>query len=162
MEESRMHSKHLLRAIALIFIALIGGLFLRGFLIPKSFGQYGFYRGDNVEQQRNLPIMHGERASCQPCHEAEFAKVMEAKHKNVQCENCHAPLANHISEGKKIAPMPKDRKATLCIRCHERLAARPKDHPQVEILKHVEEMGEKFSPEICLNCHSPHSPKEGL
>lgn len=157
-----MHSKHLIRAFGLLFFFFIGFLVVRAFMIPPSFGDYGHFRGDDVQSQRNKPVHHGGRESCKPCHEEVFNKVMAASHVKVQCENCHAPVTDHAIADEKIKDMPKDRTAVLCIRCHEYLAARPKTQPQVKILGHLKEMDEQFSPEVCVSCHNPHAPKEDL
>ena len=157
-----MHNKHLLRAVLLLFLGLTGFFSLRGFLIPESFNQYGHYRADNLREQQNHQVVHGGRESCLPCHREECEKVQSAVHRKVQCENCHTPLVDHVKEGKKIAKMSQDRGATLCIRCHEKLVARPKDFPQVDILGHLASMDESFSREICVSCHMPHAPDEDL
>lgn len=153
-----VHSKHVIRAFLLLALALIGSLGARALLIPSSFGAHGHFRADNVKEQMDHPVAHGGRESCAKCHAEQHKLVMEHEHKVVNCENCHAPLAVHARGDKKIAAMPKDRKATLCVRCHERLAARPKTHPQVDVLEHLKEVGETFHPEVCVDCHNPHSP----
>lgn len=152
------HSKHVVRAFLLLFVGLLGFLVVRAELVPSSFGRYGHYRADNVMEQRDHPVMHGGRESCAKCHAEQYKTVMGSPHKVVNCEDCHAPLALHVKDGKRSAPMPRDRKATLCLRCHERLAARPKKHPQIDVLQHLKDVGEKFQPEVCVDCHSPHSP----
>lgn len=155
---TQTHSKHVIRAFLLLGMGFLGFLVVRAFMIPPSYGAYGHYRGDNVMEQRDHPVINGGRESCQKCHVEQYKTVMEHEHKKVNCENCHAPVALHARADKKVADMPKDRKATLCMRCHERLAARPKSHPQVDVMKHLKDVGEQWSPEVCVDCHDPHSP----
>jgi cytochrome c553 len=94
------------------------------------------------------------------------------------CEVCHTgPAGNHPSK----EPMPlsiEDRVTTithkhtlhpadvpgrnlmltaqdmrnLCLNCHEKMAARPKNQPQIAIESHS-------GTELCTACHNPHSPR---
>jgi len=40
---------HLKRAFTLLAIAIIGFIIIRSFVVPESFGQYGWYRGDAIK-----------------------------------------------------------------------------------------------------------------
>ena len=44
------HTKHYWRAAFLIIGGMIAFLSVRALLIPDSFGKFGNYRGDNVEE----------------------------------------------------------------------------------------------------------------
>ena len=39
-------------------------------VVPESFGQYGWYRGDSVNELRNLPVNYAGSTSCggENCH----------------------------------------------------------------------------------------------
>jgi cytochrome c553 len=95
------------------------------------------------------------------------------------CEVCHTgPAGNHPSRdpmplsiedrvttithlehkvhpanvpGRKLLLDPKDMRG-LCLNCHEKLEARPKEQKQIEVANHSGE-------ELCTKCHNPHSPK---
>ena len=156
------HSKHLFRAV----IVIIGALFVifssRLLLMPKSFGEFGWYRGDNIAEQMNHPVKHGGGKSCQPCHGSEFEQHSEAGHAAVPCESCHAALATHVTGKAKTADMKIERTYKLCARCHQKLEARPKNFPQVQLDAHLEDQGETLEGDVCLNCHQPHAPLEDL
>jgi cytochrome c553 len=95
------------------------------------------------------------------------------------CEVCHAgPAGNHPSKeamplsiedrvttithrehkvhpanvpGRKMLLSPEDMRS-VCLDCHDKLEARPKEQRQVAVESH----GGK---EICITCHNPHSPR---
>ncbi len=157
-----MKAKHFYRALCILLVGLVSFFIVRALLIPKSFGEFGHYNAADLAVQRDRPVRHGGRASCAPCHKEEFEKVTKGVHKKVECENCHAPVVEHASNKKKTANMPTDKSATLCLRCHEQLAARPRKFPQIVLAAHLDEMEEEMSNEVCVQCHVPHAPKEDL
>lgn len=156
------HSKHIWRAMILLFTLFASFLLLRHRMIPASWGLYGNFRADDVMSQMSKPVLHGGAAGCSPCHEDNAENLAKGKHAAVSCEACHGPLAAHASGGAKTGRMEVNRSAALCGRCHEALAARPKDFPQVDMREHAESMGGKPGEQACISCHSPHSPAEGL
>jgi len=44
---------HLKRVIFILIVVIIGFLFAQSLIVPESFGQYGWYRGDSVAELRN-------------------------------------------------------------------------------------------------------------
>jgi cytochrome c553 len=94
------------------------------------------------------------------------------------CEVCHTgPAGNHPSKeamplsiedrvttithkhidhpadapGRKLLLSPDDMRS-VCLNCHEKLEARPKEQRQIEVDSHS---GKEF----CTKCHNPHSPR---
>lgn len=95
------------------------------------------------------------------------------------CEVCHTgPAGNHPSKdpmplsiedrittithgdrkvhpanvpGRKLMLTPEEMRG-LCLNCHEKLEARPKEQKQIEVASHS-------GKEVCTACHNPHSPK---
>ena len=51
------------------------------------------------------------------------------------------------------AEMPVRRSHALCALCHERLAARPKEFPQVVLSDHVADGGAEMTESVCSECH---------
>ncbi len=158
------HNRHYLRALLL----LLGGgallLLIRGFLIPKSFNEYGFYRGDNVEEQMNKPTRFAAKEACAACHEDIWKKHQKGSHAKVQCQNCHAPLSVHVNleTGDFVDKMPINKSSKLCLRCHLQLPSRPKTQPQIDVETHISRTAPTAPPrsdEVCLTCHTPHDPK---
>jgi len=144
-------SGHLIRPALVLLAGVVAFLILRAAVVPKSFGQYGHYRGDALGMIAARPISYAGRAQCAMCHEQE-AKVHDAgKHAGVGCETCHGPQAKHVeAEGGNKPALPDV--ANLCRRCHEKDAAKPKGFPQVDTVAHSQGM-------LCDSCHQPHSPR---
>ena len=151
------HARHVFRIVVLVAVILAVVLLARGFLVPKTYGLYGRFRGANVAEQMNLrtPLYAGA-AACGDCHSDQAAKRSAGAHKNVNCEVCHAALGAHVkADGTVVAP-PVDRSFTLCARCHRKVVGRPARFPQVDLDQHVNAPVEG---KVCLQCHDPHSPK---
>ncbi len=162
-EHPLKHTKHIFRVVLALVFAIVALLLGRGFFVPKTWAAYGWYRGANVEEQMAHPVMHGGDQSCVSCHEAKdhqskLEQHDKGKHANVRCEVCHAPVATHAKDGKRIAPMAVQKTRDLCLLCHRQLEARPKDFPQIQPQQHVEKMGGTWSETVCFDCHDPHDP----
>lgn len=156
------HARHVFRALLVLLVVVVAVSLGRGFLKPKSYGQFGSYRGENVGEQMSVrPPRHGGAASCSECHAAQAEKRAAGRHQDVSCEICHGPLAVHVVAGKQVAPMPKDPSFALCARCHRKILGRPEKFPQVALEQHVRDMGGAVpvGGRVCLDCHDPHSPK---
>jgi len=160
------HSKHIWRAVIILVAGVaftVGG---RHFLVPASFGQLGHFRADSIGEYMAKPVMHGNDASCGKCHPDQFAAHEQGKHKAVRCENCHGPLALHADSDKKIADAKVMASADLCALCHQKLDARPKTFPQIDLKAHMNELLAKeglpprdtVPAKICFTCHDPHDP----
>ena len=153
---------HIIRII-LILIAVVGvGVVVRAMVMPKSFGEFGHYRGDAVEDEINRPIRNGTNASCLVCHPYIRKMHMEGVHKTVSCEFCHGPMADHVKDGKVIAHLPKKEGKeikTLCMRCHNQIIrARPKESiKMISMPRHLEEKHVRTD-HNCNQCHNVHAP----
>lgn len=152
------HTKHIFRVLLLLAAVMVLLTLGRSFFVPESWARYGWYRGDNVAEQRAKPVRHGGDDACAECHDGESAAHAGGKHAQVRCEVCHAPVAVHVTDGDRTAEMPKDPSVELCGRCHRRLDARPASFPQVQPRQHVEEQGGTFAGQVCVECHPPHAP----
>jgi len=140
--------------------------------VPDSFGKYGYYRGDNLQEQMNIRVpKHGTGyASCKFCHEDKVNIIIKTPHKVITCETCHAPLRVHVkydslknflknpSNYKKTAAMPIFSAQELCVKCHDFQPAKPAGFKTVVVRDHLKEMGEEPSPNVCIDCHDPHDP----
>lgn len=141
---------HLFRFALLFVVGFVIFLVVRHFVVPKSFGEYGHYRGAAIAEIAARPIHFAGHQTCEACHADVLEIKKKGKHSNVHCEACHGPLANHASDPSSVDP-PKLETATLCIRCHAASAARPKAFPQVEADQHSGGLA-------CETCHQPHNP----
>lgn len=151
------HHRHLVRAGALVAVALCAFFIIRAFLVPKSFGAFGHFRGDNLAEQAALPVTYGPPDSCAECHGDVFKAKMEGRHATVPCQTCHGPLSQHVTENG-VSPMPIARSFTLCLRCHQEVEGRPKSFPKINMADHLSQLGKEESEAICLTCHHPHHP----
>lgn len=144
---------HLLRLLALLLAGAALFALVRQQLVPDGFGKYGHYRAGALDDARSRPIVHGGRETCLTCHDDEAKVLLAGKHGPVGCESCHGAAARHAEDPGASKPALPDT-ATLCARCHEQNAARPKTFPQVESKEHS-------GGEACKSCHEPHGPKVG-
>ncbi len=146
---------HLLRFAALFVIAFLAFLVIRHFVVPKSFGEYGHYRGAAIAEIAARPVHFAGHQTCETCHADILATKSAGKHANVNCEACHGPLEKHVNamtvDGAPPFSPPKLDTAVLCIRCHAASAAKPKGFPQVDADQHAGGVP-------CETCHQPHSP----
>jgi hypothetical protein len=140
---------HLFRIAALFLIGIASFLGVRGFLVPKSFGQYGHYRGNALKEMAAREVHYAGHQACETCHTDVVDKKRTGKHANVNCEACHGPLAKHADDPSE-APAKLDT-AVLCAKCHEANAAKPKNFPQVATADHSSGLP-------CDTCHQPHTP----
>ncbi|EKD37665.1 MAG: cytochrome c family protein [uncultured bacterium] len=132
-------------------------LVARVFVVPKDFGiqdrgyMYGFHRLGNEQEWQNFPAKYQSNASCNDCHEEEFAANQLARHKMIPCENCHGAALGHPENPEKLAI---DRSRELCIRCHAGLFTPTSARsaiPGIDAAAHNPEM-------VCSECHNPHNP----
>jgi cytochrome c553 len=141
-----------LTRLLLLTVVIVAAYFTaRHFLVPPSFGQYGWYRADFLKEAAALPTTYASAAACAECHDKVVAKFAKSKHKAVACEACHGAQGAHAED-----PASKPAKITdglFCARCHAANPARPEKFPQVNIAEH--NAGTK-----CVECHSPHHPTE--
>jgi uncharacterized CHY-type Zn-finger protein len=143
-------AEHLIRLAGAFVIGFAIFLLLRAYFVPKSFGEYGHYRGNALAELSHKPISYAGHQACEDCH-ADVLQVKKAgKHAGVNCEACHGPLAKHAEDPASVVPQLPDT-AVLCARCHEENVAKPKTFPQVVSKQHS-------GGEVCKSCHVPHSP----
>ena len=167
------HTKHLWRAVLILVFVIVGYLLGRGFLVPASFGQYGYYRGDNLKEQMDIRVPnHGNGPeACAYCHEDKVEVVAETPHNVINCETCHGPLRTHVKYDSIEAflkdPGSFDRThemeihsaQELCIKCHDYQLAKPKGYTTIVVVEHLEERDMELGPDVCFECHDPHDPE---
>ena len=141
---------HLFRLAAVFLVGFVLFLILRGFLVPRSFGQFGHYRGNAIAEIAARPVSYAGHQTCEVCHTDVLEVKSKGVHKGVACESCHGPLAKHADDPASVQPAKLDT-AVLCVRCHEANLAKPKSFPQVVSADHS-------GGAACNTCHHPHSP----
>jgi hypothetical protein len=143
--------EHLIRLAVVMVIALVAFVLLRAAVVPRSFGEYGHYRGAAIAEAAARPISYAGRGVCESCHTDVADQKKLGKHAPLACETCHGPLARHADDPSSVTP-PKLDTAVVCARCHEANSAKPKDFPQVVTADHSGGIA-------CDTCHQPHTPK---
>lgn len=106
---------------------MAGFLLVRSLLIPESFGKYGYYRGDSVAEQRELPLVHLGSAFCKDCHGVQYGEWQGDKHLSVNCEVCHGHWEIHNGRVKTMTAIKND---DACLICHQKLTGRPENFPR--------------------------------
>ncbi len=141
---------HLVRVALVFAVALVAFLVFRSVMVPRSFGQYGHYRGNAIKEAAARPIVYAGRDACADCHADILKTKASGKHAKLGCEACHGALAKHAADPSALKPVLPDT-AKLCVRCHEANAAKPVGFPQVNAQEHS-------GGAACGGCHNPHSP----
>jgi hypothetical protein len=146
-------AEHLLRVALVFLVAIIAFVLVRGILVPRSFGEFGHYRGNAITEIAAKPVVFAGHQACETCHSDVVGVKNQGKHAGVNCEACHGALAKHAEDPSTVEP-PKLDTAVLCVRCHEMNGARPKGFPQIVAKDHSAGLP-------CETCHQPHSPMIG-
>ncbi len=141
-----------LKRLAVAFAIFISGfLLLRHFLVPESFGQYGFYRGASLEEIAQIPVKYAGQKACLDCHQDIDNLKQEDVHSEISCETCHGPGQKH-SENGDITLLEKPVSRESCGICHSKNTAKRKEAIfQVDLKEHN-------TPKKCIECHNPHQP----
>jgi hypothetical protein len=134
----------------------------RQIFIPKSFGQYGHWRGDALMDIAARQPQYAGQKSCEECHSDEFKKILKFEHKTVSCESCHGVSRAHGDDPDHVNPIKltdhktirREQADAFCLRCHNFDPGRPAWLKQIEISKHY------AGKERCVECHMPHQPNE--
>ncbi|SPE54517.1 conserved exported hypothetical protein [Verrucomicrobia bacterium] len=134
----------------LLTLGIVGSyLVARAMLTPPSFHEYGWYRGEALEElSARTPVFAGKKA-CEECHSDILQKLGQFEHKTLSCEACHGVSREH-ADNNDILPVKLT--GSHCLRCHEANPSRPKWFKQIVVREHY--TGK------CSECHVPHAPNQ--
>ncbi|MGB8115354.1 MAG: hypothetical protein WCF22_16350, partial [Candidatus Sulfotelmatobacter sp.] len=90
--------EHLIRLAVVFAIGLVAFLILRAAVVPRSFGQYGHYRGAAIREIASRPVALAGHETCEACHSDVADQKKLSKHVVVACEACHGALARHADD----------------------------------------------------------------
>lgn len=141
---------HLVRPATVLIAGLGAFLLIRAAVIPPEFGKYGHFRPAALAAIRAHPMAYAGQGACIACHDDEAKARAAGKHAGVACEACHGPLSQHAGDPSAVKPQLPDA-VSLCRRCHEKDAAKPRFFPQVVTAEHS-------GGSACTSCHQPHNP----
>ena len=154
---------HIIRFTILVVVVIIGFLIMRAYLVPDSFGVHGsytyaYYRADSEREQAALPLIYQGAQHCSSCHAPHRTLLDRGAHAMLDCESCHGNFKAHNNNTKERMAVTDP--VSTCMLCHERLAARPADFPQIDsFAEHVAEQGDRLRQDTtCTTCHIPHAP----
>jgi hypothetical protein len=132
-----------------VFISLF--LVLRHFLVPDTFGEYGFYRGASLTDNAKPEIHYSGQLACFECHQDIEDLKKQDVHSELHCETCHGPGQKHVLSGV-AEDILKPSEREFCGLCHSMNAAKQKSAVfQIDLSKH--NVGKN-----CIECHNPHQP----
>ena len=133
-----------------LFVAVFLGI--RAFLVPASFGKYGHYRANAINEIAAKPARYAGKKACSECHPAEAKKLESDLHSDLTCEVCHGPGDKHIASTGTPGLLIKPGTREFCGMCHQKNTARKKENVnQVKIREH------HLEKKICIECHNPHA-----
>lgn len=122
-------------------------------LKPDSFGKYGHYRANSIEDNKISTFYYKGEEKCTSCHQDIYDLKYSDLHSEVSCESCHSPKIDADTECKVLPPIIKGSNE-FCGQCHAYNKGRVKKGvPQLEFKDH--EIGKN-----CIDCHNPHAPWE--
>ena len=154
----------LFAVIGLVVIVLI----FRVFYVPKDFGvhergyMYGWYREGNVaEWKTSVKVKYQGKEYCSGCHPDKVETINKTPHAIIQCENCHGPANDAVSEhpSDQRPKLTIDKTRAHCLRCHTKLAYPTSGRANIRGID-----PDQHNPDVeCVMCHNPHKPSlEGL
>ncbi|MGP8253391.1 MAG: multiheme c-type cytochrome [Terracidiphilus sp.] len=146
---------HLFRFLGLFVIAFLLFWVIRGYVVPKSFGEYGHYRGAAITDIAAHPVKFAGHQACEQCHTDIADTKTKGAHAHVNCEACHGALFQRL-------PAPAQPKGNL----YERLVALivPPAPPDVPLLLHADDPAsvtpvKPDSAVLCARCHTASAAK---
>ena len=173
-------TRHLLVLLLLIAAGGAGFMYIRGEMIPESYGQIGPYRAAALGEIAARPSGIMADATCLKCHADVGEERAGTLHEAVGCIHCHGLGREHVAEARRAAEtsgvevspakkwdgnfltdidlyITKDR--ATCMACHQAVVGMPKDFKKINIAEHLEEQGaeEPTSRETCFECHEGHN-----
>jgi hypothetical protein len=154
---ARASLRHVVPVLVIVGLVVIAALIARVLLIPKTFGEYGYFRGAAPVEARDFPVRHIGQDRCAECHDNEAALHDKDAHAKVACETCHGPGSAH-ADASGDGPIRVPRTRDDCLVCHRLLDARPGSFPQITWQDHYRFVGVKDESVQCIQCHSPHEP----
>ena len=142
--------RYLTRLVVVLVLGLTIVLWLRSMLVPRTFGEFGHYRGAALGEIASQQPLYAGREACEKCHQDVVAVKSQGRHASLPCEVCHGASGAHARNPASMKPFTGlDR--TFCLRCHDQSLSRPAGFPMVDGMTHNQK-------EDCRKCHSPHSP----
>jgi len=128
-------------------------IFIQQHLKPDSFGKYGHYRANAIDDNKMRTSYFKSENKCKECHQDIYDLKDNDVHYGVRCESCHSPKINASVECKEMPPKVEGT-LKFCGQCHAmNLGRLKKGVPQLDFKEHKQGQN-------CIECHNPHAPWE--
>lgn len=135
----------------LVFVGIF--ILIQRSLKPESFGEYGHYRANSMDDNKMRTSFYKGDAKCTECHQDVYDLRETDVHSGVRCESCHNPKIDATTDCKVMPPIVKGT-IKFCAECHATNPARlKKGVPQLDFKEH-------YKKQNCIECHNPHAPWE--
>lgn len=142
--------EQLLRLGAVLAGILAVILLLRFVILPPDMFSAAPHQEAKRLREMDRQVSYAGMPACRDCHTDIYELKYGGHHRNIACENCHGPAADHAAEPKGVKPpLPQEREA--CYACHAFDPSRPEGFPQIEPAEHNPR-------KKCIRCHDPHDP----
>lgn len=126
---------------------------IQRFLTPDSFGKYGHYRANSINDNKIRTSYYKGEEECTKCHQDVYNLKDSDLHSEVSCESCHSPKIDANTDCKLMPPIVKG-SIEFCGQCHALNPGRlKKGVPQLDFKEHEEGKN-------CIECHNAHAPWE--
>ncbi len=146
---------HLFRFAGLFVLAFLVFLVVRHYVVPKSFGEYGHYRGAAIGDIAAHPAKFAGHETCESCHSDVQEVKMKGKHAHVNCEACHGALIERLPKPAQPAP-----------NIHQRFIAlvAPPVTTESPFIRHADDPASVIPPlpdtaVLCVRCHTASAAK---
>ena len=135
----------------LLVIFLAAFALVQQLSVPETFGQYGYYRGDNVSEWAGMEVSYAEETNtCSACHAEKYNTFKQTEHGQMQCQTCHGAAKEHTLDPGTTKPTIEPSRE-FCGNCHFELEGRKETVIKQVGLDHNGETN-------CVKCHDPHEP----
>ena len=135
----------------LLVVLILIFLIARHFLVPESFGKYGHYRANSMDEIAALPIHYAGNEECIACHNKEATMLSSDVHSTLACEICHGPGAKHADD-PETNKLIKLGTREDCGKCHSINPAR-----RIEFIDQIDTKTHHPEKRNCIDCHNPHA-----
>ncbi|MFH4963448.1 hypothetical protein V8G69_00465 [Gaetbulibacter sp. M235] len=135
----------------IVFVTIF--IVIRQLVIPISFGDYGHYRANSIEDNKGRTLYFKGDEKCISCHQDLDDLINTDVHSEISCETCHPPKIDANTDCK-VNPPKVEGTIEFCAQCHTKNAAREAiGFPNFDIKEHKGDQN-------CIECHNPHAPWE--
>jgi len=102
----------------IVFVSLF--ILIQRLVTPDSFGKYGHYRANSLEDNKMRTSYYKGEKKCTECHQEVYDLKATDVHDGVRCESCHSPKIAGTIDCKVNPPIVKGT-ILFCAQCHAKI-----------------------------------------